>query len=337
MLTVAVRVVSKFVPDLVRGSFGGTLEETLPGYYAGEFSVPDGAACLQLQDCELLTEVWLMWPSTLSSWSLDTWKHVNSTAGIYTFSTHANEASNIECMWANRSPHELGITVGEHCSLGYTKEGVEPDAFSIWCPLTSQFCQTKDEHVVKKYRAALNMEAVSSTLAGIWQESVLNEWGRGVFDTRQMRLLPEHRMNLVEIPFCGPAHMKNTVFNVPKARLNSIATGGPDSMPQMSWEKDRFSWVYSQPSQRSYARIASESLKNLQNRFSHLVLVGDSTMRQVAQHVSSITGLRYGVGNCQGFAFNCYGTIGSLAVDYTFGHLSLNPKGNTLDTFFGPR
>ena len=105
----------------------------------------------------------------------------------------------------------------------------------------------------------------------------------------------------------------------------------------MKWPIDRFSWVYAEPDQTSYAHIASDGLAALQQSFRHLILVGDSTMRQVAQHVGSLTGLRYQGDNCQGFAFNCYGVINQLAVDYSFGHFSLNPKDNTLDTFFGPR
>ena len=148
-------------------------------FMGGDFFIPTSAACVPAQNCEFWTEIWLMWPSTISTWSLNIWQHNNSTAGIYTIDApDGTSSTKCECLWANKSPYDLGLSNEQYCSLSYTKESTVLDAFSIWCPISTVHCRTQDTAVVKTFEAALALESVSDTLVRSWIIIVLR-WGYG--------------------------------------------------------------------------------------------------------------------------------------------------------------
>ena len=95
-----------------------------------------------------------------------------------------------------------------------------------------------------------------------------------------------------------------------RRNAGSTGTKPPPTLPH-AWTAG-FHWSYEgQLSHASLAQYAFHKLGLVRRRFSRLIMVGDSTMRQVVQHVARL----YGVSNqmrpraCKGFAFSCYGNV----------------------------
>lgn len=268
------------------------------------------------------------------------WQDSNSTANVYqVFSERGGRIS--ECQWSDVSPQQLGLSNEEHCSLSYTRETAASDAFSLWCPVSSEPCSREhDEAYIRELKSEMHTKRNVDMLQRLWEKNSRAgdeavPW-ETIYKLRQVRLLPQLSVDLESTPFCGPLEYEEGLFARNAHSGVELAQDSPGMMPRLQWQVGYFSWSYLHTGQ-SYARAAQLSLSTLRARYTGLLLVGDSTVRQIAQHLTTLTGMSFSPNNCQGFEMNCAGKWGTLAVDYSFGHLSVNPKGFPMSSFYGER